>query len=73
MSLQKEQRNTKPVLKPKLLSVRLTAYQFDELSRYAEALRTTKTALLESAISRHLNYLSEKHQLKERLDNAPLA
>jgi len=60
-------RNTKPVLKPKILSVRLTAYQFDELTRFAEALTTTKTALLESAISRHLNYLAEKHQLKDKL------
>ena len=66
-------RNVKPNLKPRIISIRLTEYQFGELEKYMKALDTTKTKLIESAISRHLSYLSNNPQIRKRLENVTLA
>jgi len=59
------QRN--PKLKPRVVSVRLTEYLSDTLDRYAAALGTTKTALIESAISRYIYHLEENKHVQAKV------
>lgn len=62
---------SKPLLKPKMLGVRLTDYLSNQLDRYSLVLGVTKTDLVMSAISVYISQLEHDSNVQARMkDNA---